>query len=164
MSNLLRIFCFILGFFVMLITGEAAAGDNPEVQGGRGDWADKVIKNIDTNGDGKISFEEFSDVRMRRFQAIDKNRDGKLSRSELDQTNPASGRGRAAKGFDRMDANGDGSISWEELQMRDRKIFSKIDANGDGFISKEELSEIGAGRSPDPMHEYIRNALEWGRF
>ncbi len=162
MSNRSGFLCFIVGFFLLVIMGEAAA-ENLEVQRGNGDWAENVIKNIDTSRDGKISPEEFSNARKRRFQAIDRNRDGKLSRSELDQTNLVPGRGRAAKRFDRMDADGDGSISWEELQMRDRRIFSRVDENGDGFISKEELSEIGSKRSPDPLREYIRNALEWGR-
>jgi len=101
---------------------------------------------------------------MRRFKAIDKNHDGKLTRSELDQTNLYHGSGRAVKRFDRMDADGDGSISWEEIPIRDGKVFSRIDSNGDGYISKEELSKIGPGRSPDPLHKYIRNTIEWGRF
>jgi len=165
MSNRLQILCFTVGvFFMVVISGGTAVAENLEDQNGRGDWAEKVIKNIDTNGDGKISAGEFSDFRMRRFKAIDENHDGKLIRSELDQRNFHQSSGRAVKRFDRMDSNGDGSISWEELQIRDEKVFSRIDSNRDGHISKEELSEIGSGRSPDPMHEYIRNTLEWGRF
>ena len=165
MYNRLQILCFTVGvFFMVVISGNTALAEKLEDQNGRGDWAKKVIKKIDTNGNGEISAEEFSDFRMKRFKAADENHDGSLARSEFDQRNLHQSSGRAAKRFDRMDANGDGSISLEEFQVRDGKIFSRIDSNRDGYISKEELSEIGSVRSPDPAHEYIRNTLEWTRF
>ena len=105
-------------------------------------------------------FEAGEIILQEKNKAIDKNHDGKLTRSEMDQRNSYSSSGRAIKRFDRMDADGDGSISWEELQIRDGEVFSKIDLNRDGHISKEELSEIGSGRSPDPLRKYIMNTME----
>lgn len=40
--------------------------------------------------------------------------------------------------FDRMDQNGDGKLSRDELPERIRGNFSRVDTDGDGFISRKE--------------------------
>lgn len=44
----------------------------------------------------------------------------------------------------RLDENGDGQISAEEMATRSRadRLFDKLDANEDGTISAEELAEM----------------------
>jgi len=92
----------------------------------------------------------------KRMKTMDINNDGQISRDEW-KGNP--------KAFDRIDKNGDGSLTREELgsaardhagrlnQMdtnNDGKIsrdewkgnpkrFDRLDANGDGVITKEEI-------------------------
>ena len=41
--------------------------------------------------------------------------------------------------FNMIDANGDGSISMEELQSATQAPFAEADADGDGSISREEM-------------------------
>lgn len=51
--------------------------------------------------------------------------------------------------FDRLDVNGDGRLSRDELPERARPNFDRIDTNSDGFISREEhaafLNRIAPG-------------------
>ena len=42
------------------------------------------------------------------------------------------------KRMERVDTDGDGSISKEEFVARHEEMFSKMDTNGDGTLSKEE--------------------------
>ena len=44
--------------------------------------------------------------------------------------------------FEKLDANGDGKLSREELPERVRKNFERVDANKDGGISKEEHTAV----------------------
>jgi acetyl esterase/lipase len=44
--------------------------------------------------------------------------------------------------FEKMDANGDGKLSREELPERVRMNFERVDANKDGGISKEEHTAV----------------------
>ena len=40
--------------------------------------------------------------------------------------------------FDRMDADSNGAVSWEEAQTAAKTRFDKIDADGNGEVTKEE--------------------------
>lgn len=48
-------------------------------------------------------------------------------------------RGGDGRGFDRMDANGDGKVTADELEARQAALLEAADADGDGAITKEEL-------------------------
>ncbi len=70
------------------------------------------------------------------------------------------GDGRGAKHFDRMDTNGDGEISAEELNARDdarkeqrAEMLAGADADGNGSVSREEFQAFRmakrAANNPD---------------
>ncbi|MDJ1009155.1 MAG: EF-hand domain-containing protein [Paracoccaceae bacterium] len=69
---------------------------------------------------------------------------------------PAFAQNRAADAFDRMDANGDGSVSRQEYLNQRANQFSRIDRNGDGGISARELDRVAsrmASRAPSTARD-----------
>jgi Ca2+-binding EF-hand superfamily protein len=97
------------------------------------------IKAADTNGDGVISREEAKALPRlaQHFDQIDADKNGSISMDEMKAMHARHREGR----FDRMDTDRDGKVSRAEAerfpQMADK--FGKLDANGDGFITKDEL-------------------------
>jgi Ca2+-binding EF-hand superfamily protein len=59
----------------------------------------------------------------------------------------------AARMFDRLDVDGDGKLTGNEIPERMRQGMTRLDANGDGSIERKELEEMmsrmgGQGRRP----------------
>ncbi len=122
---------------------------------------------LDTNGDGVLSVEEMQAPMLERFQSVDTDGDRSLSADELNAARPEKGEGkrfgggkfgkhggehggnrgdRAANMIAKMDADGDGLLSLEELSSNPQpaQMFDNIDANGDGAISQEEFDAAHA--------------------
>lgn len=119
-----------------------------------------MFEKVDTNGDGYLDAAELSAARDARFDALDTNNDGVVTREEI-----AAHRGKmkaehgksgksgkmAEKAFKRMDTDGNGSISQEELEAgmkkrhgkraeaRQGRMMEHMDANNDGKLTKEEM-------------------------
>jgi Ca2+-binding EF-hand superfamily protein len=84
---------------------------------------------MDTNGDGKISRDEWKRP-ADMFDKLDTNHDGYITRDEM----------RAGRRFDinQMDTNHDGKISKDEWKGRSQ-MFDRLDTNHDGFITQDEM-------------------------
>lgn len=133
----------------------AAASTNP------------LFDRLDKNQDGQVGPDEIDEPRRRLFERLiregDKNGDGKLSRDEFS----GAARGRpvepaaAAPGapgapgargnlpnpreiFDRFDRNKDGKLDKDEAPERMRENFDRVDRNGDGSVDPEELRQAFA--------------------
>jgi len=109
--------------------GLAAAQSAPADAGGTGGgFRAKMMQKYDSNGDGKLEPNEraamradFMAKREARHEKMlakwDTNHDGKLEPNERQAMLEA----RAEKSFKRLDANGDGVLSFEEFQQA--KLF-----------------------------------------
>ncbi len=103
---------------------------------------------LDKNGDGNVSKTEAGHMPERRFNHFDSNRDGTISASEFSSAKgpskgkhrQARGADRAAKMFERLDANKDGKLTRAEATSGDKR-FERMDANGDGYLTKDELKK-----------------------
>ena len=106
-------------------------------------------KKWDANGDGKLSRDEVANApRLApQFDALDANKDGFLTAEELPAGRFAGGPGGRGQGWTRLDANGDGKLSREEVANAPRlaQQFDAIDANKDGFLGIEELQAAHGG-------------------
>jgi Ca2+-binding EF-hand superfamily protein len=125
--------------------GKVSAAELRPQGGGRRD--EEVVgrmMSFDKNGDGKLSAEELPDRMQDLMARADSNKDGFLTREELTQAPP---RGRMA-GMDpvlaAVDVDRDGTLSAGEMQEAAAAI-AKLDKNGDGKLTREELRASAAG-------------------
>ncbi|TWU75653.1 hypothetical protein ED733_007179 [Metarhizium rileyi] len=136
------------------------------------DLLKQIMKEVDTNHDGKIQYEEFRmfvEKTERQlyllFQAIDKDGNGKLDSAELQTAFRAAGLSvsnrRVADFFHDLDRNNDGFVSFEEwrnflLFMPAHEHDSQLQAvlsyydsvvnvtpEGDSLVSDETLEGLG---------------------
>ncbi|WP_343345681.1 hypothetical protein WJT74_00715 [Sphingomicrobium sp. XHP0239] len=122
------------------------------------------FQRLDRNGDGQVSKAEMEAQREARrdarFARMDTNNDGALTQAELeaarDQRQQMRGERRGDRaerrgqrgmrgmrmgrggGFDRLDANGNGSITLAEFQAPQVERFQRIDTDNDGTLTQAE--------------------------
>lgn len=108
--------------------------------GGRGAMMLEMFDAIDANKDGKITQDEIAAHRAAEFAAADTNGDGQLGSEELQaQMLKQMMARRAARMIENMDADGNGSLSADEMREGPLSAnFARIDTDNDGAISKQE--------------------------
>jgi len=91
-------------------------------KGMQGMRKERLLKQFDSNGDGSLSGEELA--------GMETGKDAKHAK-------------RAAKHFERMDADNSGDISLVEMQARrdPAKMLEKMDADNNGTLSLDEFSK-----------------------
>jgi hypothetical protein len=121
---------WMLGLTATLVLATAVSGADgpaqPKAKGALKD-SDAVFKKIDTNGDGKISKEEF-----RKFFADIAAKSGKLDADKADQI--------ADKLFEKLDADGDGFLSKDEFRK-----FAELRGGlgaGKGKLDLDKLKDL----------------------
>jgi Ca2+-binding EF-hand superfamily protein len=122
-----------------------------------------MFERLDEDGDGLVTSEEVPEERKQLFDRLlsraDQDQDGQLTREEFMavQEGSQSRQGRRQGGgrrfdpermFERMDTNGDGKITRDEIPEQAPPMLERLDSNGDGAITREELSNFrpGGGR------------------
>lgn len=106
---------------------------------------ERLLLLLDSDGDSKISREEFSQLTA-LFDILDKDQDGSLSQAELGQFFQAveEAQNRATGGvnlndlFEKNDKNRDGKLTPDEIS--NEKLFKSLDLDGDGMITRAEAA------------------------
>ena len=115
------------------------SADAPRPAGRHG----RMLQRFDTDGNGTISVEEFSEMRMGDLLNADADNDGELSVAEIKAAMEKRREARMAEMFKRrFDVDGDGKITVAEIKDRQEKRFALADANNDGQVSREEFSKM----------------------
>ena len=136
---------------------------------------ERLLKTSDKDGDGVITTQEFSEGFARRGRASRSDRrDGEQNRQRrrAGQNRPDGARG--AQYFKRLDKNGDGKITKDEMPERARARFDgmvkRLDKDGDGALSRQEFARMVARdarpQSPGSLSPNAarRSAGQAGRF
>lgn len=121
---------------------------------------DAEFKNLDTNGDGKISKAEIqaavdkmaadtsAEIKKRQqedFNKLDTDHNGQLSLAEYEagvKITPKAG--LADQRLQAFDTNKDGVITAAEFRSKPLAEFDRVDTNHDGTISEAELKAAAA--------------------
>ena len=112
---------------------------------------------LDANGDGRITLAEMQAAREARMLRADADHDGRISKAEF--TAAMQGRfgqrGASPEGlFSKMDLNGDGFITKEEIDQATARRFAAADTARQGYVTVSQLRQRAGGRafslSPPP--------------
>lgn len=122
---------------LVALPGMALAGQD----GHRAQKMEQRFQQMDQDGNGLVSEQEFADHRAERITKADQNGDGQLSEAEFLASAQSRMQERARRMFARLDQDQDGSLSGDELTAKG-PMFEKLDANGDGALSLEEMRDF----------------------
>ena len=124
----------------MMMAAAVLAAATP-VWAQQGGGADRLMA-MDANGDGAITRAEAVAARGAQFNRLDADDDGYLSQAER----------AAAPGGGRLlsrvpDSDGDGRLSRAEMMAAPYRGFDRLDADGNGTLSAQEIETARAGAS-----------------
>lgn len=134
------------------------------------DRAERMLKRLDANSDGKVSQGEMLQRATETFQRLDTDKNGEVTKAEVDAKRDAFREARKAfhavkasegearqaaqqalrearidrmgsRMFERADADKNGTLTKVEMETAAADMFKKRDRNGDGFITPDEIGK-----------------------
>ena len=99
----------------------------------------RLFETFDANDDGKITQAEIDAFRKGQFDEHDANKDGKLTLQEYQNLWLAVMRERMVDAFQRHDDDGNAEVTLEEFSERFSRMVRRMDADGDGAITRDDL-------------------------
>ena len=127
---------------VVVLTATALAGT--AVLAKSGDRGGRMsFEQFDTNNDGQITQDEIAAMRSERFAKADTDGDGFITLDELTAQSVKRAEERAAGMMEKLDTDGDGKLSEEDMAQSSRagRMFERLDQDNDGVITKAEFDE-----------------------
>lgn len=121
--------------------------------GGRGDGLGfgfiRMLQGMDADMNGLISGEEWAAGGTDRISGADADGDGSVTLKEMEDFALARVQERieerVARRFERMDTDGDGAISAEEMAAQTEERFAHMDRDGDGQLTIHDVPSEGRG-------------------
>jgi len=97
-----------------------------------------MMQRFDTNADGKLTQEELDGARKSLLAAHDGDKDGKLTLAEFEKLWLEVKRQRMVRSFQRIDKDGDASITLDEFLKLYSRIVERMDRNDDGVLDRQD--------------------------
>ncbi len=120
-----------------------AQGRGPD---GRGAMA--MLRSFDTDGDRALTQAEIDAGIAARVASADADGDGALSLAEFGTVWEDMTETRRVRAFQRLDPNGDASVTTAELEARFGGIVERMDRNGDGQLDQADRGRRGRDGGP----------------
>ncbi|WP_421592237.1 EF-hand domain-containing protein [Shinella sp. M27] len=149
--------------------GKGHHGKGHHGKGGE-ERAERMLKRLDTDGDGKVSQTEMLAQATKTFERFDADKNGEVSKAEVDArreafrdarkafrevkssddearkaAREALGEARmdrmGARMFERADADKNGTLTKAEMETAVAALFKQRDRNGDGFLTQDEIGK-----------------------
>ena len=108
--------------------------------------AEKIFDRFDSDANGAISKAEVNKFPKSEIQKHDANKDGKLSLDEFEALWVGYVRERMVDHFQKLDANGDATVTEDEIARPLNKMMSWLDRNDDDTLTKGELRHKRYGK------------------
>jgi hypothetical protein len=124
----------------------------------------KFMESFDSNGDGKVTLDEFNTASADRFKKMDKNADGRLTEEEFSTYVQARREQRRLERFKTVDADNNGSVSKDEYlaaqRQRAERRFARMDRDGNGMLDAEEYAQKRGHHDKKGHGKYIFTKLD----
>ena len=109
----------------------------------RGMMAEQLLRDVDTDRDGKLTQQEIDAAVSTRFERFDADKNGRLSLEEFqvlwaDLTRPVT-----VRAFQFLDPDGDAAVTRAELENRFSRVVQRFDRNSDGALSPDDRPRWG---------------------
>lgn len=102
----------------------------------------RIFEEIDTDRDGAVTRAELNGFREARFAGADADASGGLSLAEFQELWVEMLRERMVDRFQRLDADGDGTVSPVEFERPLERMFGRLDENADGAVTQAEIRDL----------------------
>jgi Ca2+-binding EF-hand superfamily protein len=97
-----------------------------------------LMQRYDANKDGKVTQEEIDANRTEWHARFDTNKNGSLDLKEFEALWLEANRQRMVREFQRLDPNGDGTVTLDEYKDPLSRIVADRDRNNDGALSRDD--------------------------
>lgn len=138
----MKLLSLLITLSVTMFCGNAMAGHH---ESGEADKKKEGWAQFDTDGDGALNVEEYSQLEVAQLSALDRNGDGEWTRREYVKRAPNMSAGRldALRGrFKRSDTNEDEVLDTAEASKSIEKRFLWLDKNKNGKIEPKEFPKF----------------------
>jgi hypothetical protein len=125
--------------------GFSHGGRGNHRMGSKGWGMHRMMERFDTNADSKLTQEELDSARKILLANHDGNKDGKLTLAEYEKLWLDVKHQRIVRSFQRIDKDGDASVTIDEFLKPYSKIVERFDRNNDGGLDKEDRRHRGWG-------------------